>query len=129
MVQYDHLANLLNHLVNNKKVRKYKCEFKPLNKLVVAVLEVMKKNGYIKDFLVKKDSTGGVLEIEIGNLNLCRAIKPRFNVKGDSYDKYIRRFLPSRNLGIIIVSTNKGLLTHREAIEKGVGGKLIAYCY
>ena len=89
----------------------------------------MKKNSYIKDFKSKKDSTGGTLEIEIGNLNVCRAIKPRFNVKKDSYDKYIRRFLPSRKLGILIVSTNKGLMTHKDALEKGLGGKLIAYCY
>ena len=96
---------------------------------MVAVLEVMKKNGYIKSYKVHKDSRGGYVELVLAKLNFCKAIKPRFNVKKDSYEKYIKRFLPARGLGIIIVSTNKGLLTHAEAMEKNLGGKLIAYCY
>jgi len=129
MVQYDHLANLLNHLVNSRKVRKSKCEFRPFNKLMLAVLKVMEKNGYIKKFEGVKDSRGGVIKIELGNLNFCKAIKPRFNVKKGGFNKYTRRFLPARNFGIIIVSTNKGILTHKEAVEKDLGGRLLAYCY
>ena len=129
MVQYDHLASLLNHILNNKRVRKVRCEFRPSNKLMLSVLEILKKQKYIKAFKENKNSRGGFIEIELGTFNYCRAIKPRFNVKRDSYDKYIRRFLPARNLGIIIVSTNKGLLTHKEAMEKNLGGRLIAYCY
>lgn len=128
-MQTDHLANLLNHIVNNKRVRKKNCEFRPSNKLMLSILDMMKKHKYIKDFKETKDSRGGIVEIEIGILNFCKAIKPRFNVKKDGYDKYVRRFLPARNLGIILVGTNKGLLTHEEAIEKGIGGRLLAYCY
>lgn len=129
MVQKDHLSNMLNHIVNNKRVRKFRCSFRPYNKLMISVLEIMKKHNYIKDFKSTKDSRGGVIDIEIGSLNFCKAIKPRFNVRKDNIDKYIRRFLPARNLGIIIISTSKGLITHKEAMKKGVGGKLIAYCY
>ncbi len=89
----------------------------------------MKKNGYIKEFKAIKDSRGGYIEIEFDKLNFCKAIKPRFNVKRENLDKYVRRFLPSRNLGIIIISTTKGLMTHQEAIEKNIGGRLLAFCY
>lgn len=129
MAQFDHLANLLNHMVNSKKVRKYKCEFRPSNALMLSVLDIMKEHKYVKDYKLEKNSRGNIIEIEIGSLNHCKAIKPRFNVKKDGFSKYVRRFLPSRNLGIIIISTNKGLLTHKEALEKDLGGKLIAYCY
>ena len=47
----------------------------------------------------------------------------------DEIDKYVRRFLPSRDFGFIIVSTSKGLMTHEEAIEKNIGGSLIAYIF
>ena len=90
---------------------------------------MMKKNGYIKEFKSTSDSRGGFIEIEFGKLNFCKAIKPRFNVKKENFDKYVRRFLPARNLGIIIISTTKGLMTHEEAIEKNLGGRLIAFCY
>lgn len=129
MAQFDHLASMLNHIVNSKRVRKRSCGFRPSSKLLLKVLEIMKKEGYIKELKQVKDSRGGSLEIELGKLNFCKAIKPRFNVKKEGFDKYVRRFLPSRNLGIIIVSTTKGLMTHEEAIEKNLGGRLLAFCY
>jgi len=55
------------------------------------------------------------MDITIGNLTDCRAIKPRFTVDKTQIEKYRRRYLPARNLGIMIVSTNKGLMTHEEA--------------
>jgi len=44
-------------------------------------------------------------------------------------EQYIKRFLPARDIGILIISTSKGLMTHKEAMEKGAGGSLIAYCF
>ena len=44
-------------------------------------------------------------------------------------DKYIKRYLPSKDLGIIIISTSQGLMTHQTAIEKNIGGSLLAYFY
>ena len=41
----------------------------------------------------------------------------------------MKRFLPARNLGILIISTNQGLITHVDAIDKNIGGSLIAYFY
>ena len=44
-------------------------------------------------------------------------------------DKYIRRYLPARNIGTVIISTNKGMMTHKEAAEEKIGGCVIAYFY
>ena len=62
-------------------------------------------------------------------MNKCNAIKPRYNVTKNKIDKYMRRYLPSKDMGIIIVSTNKGLMTHIDAYDKNIGGALIAYFY
>jgi small subunit ribosomal protein S8 len=69
------------------------------------------------------------LEISIGDLWECKAIKPRFTVDKTTIEKYRRRYLPSRNFGTMILSTNKGLMTHEEAFEEKIGGCLIAYFY
>jgi len=69
------------------------------------------------------------LKITLKEVTECKAIKPRFTVSKKTLDKYVRRFLPSRNFGFVIVSTSKGLMTHHEAQENKIGGSLIAYFY
>jgi small subunit ribosomal protein S8 len=87
----------------------------------------MKQEGAIKKY--KIDSKNRSIEITIGELSECKAIKPRFTVDKNQIEKYRRRYLPARNLGTMIVSTNKGLMTHEEAYAEGIGGCLIAYFY
>ncbi len=87
----------------------------------------MKQKGAIKRYKINgKDKS---LEITIGDLFECKAIKPRFSVGKNDIEKYRRRYLPARNIGIMIVSTNKGLVTHEEAQEEQIGGSLVAYFY
>jgi len=47
----------------------------------------------------------------------------------DEIEKYRRRYLPARNMGTIVISTSKGLMTHEEAVQEGFGGSLIAFFY
>lgn len=123
----DLISSKLNQIMNAKKVGKEEVIVIPISKLFIDILKIMKKQGYI-DFKIEKDKFDKAI-IKILKLNECKAIKPRFYVKKQKYDKFIKRFLPARDFGILIISTNKGLLTHKEAIEKGVGGSLIAYCF
>lgn len=128
MVVRDWLSSMLNDLVNCKKAGKKETVAVPISKLMLEVLKIMKEKGYVQDYRVEEEKFKKVI-IKIGKLNKCGAIKPRFFVQKDGFEKYIKRFLPARNIGILIVSTNKGLMTHEEAIEKGLGGSLIAYCF
>ena len=123
----DTLANLFNRMMNAKKAGKMNCIVKPISKFAIKILDIMKKEGYL-DYKMGEDKFKNV-DVDFSKLNFCRTIKPHFYVKKDGYEKYVRRFLPSRQLGIIIVSTNKGLMTHKEAIEKNLGGRLMAFCY
>ena len=123
----DTTANLFNRIMNAKKAGKMSCVVQPISKFALKILEIMKKEGYV-DYKVEEGKFPKV-NVSFLNLNFCRTIKPHFYVKKDGYEKYVRRFLPSRQLGIIIVSTNKGLIIHKEAIEKNLGGSLMAFCY
>jgi small subunit ribosomal protein S8 len=69
------------------------------------------------------------LFIEFNELHKCKAVKPRYIVKVKDIDKYVRRYLPARNIGTLIISTSEGLVTHQTAIDKNIGGSVIAYMY
>lgn len=123
-MSHDIVADALNQIMNAKRARKNSVIVKRHSKLLLRVLELAKREGYIKN-LEQKDKK---IEILFG-LNECNAIKPRFNVSVKRIDRYVRRYLPGRDFGVIIMSTSKGLLTHKEAMEKNIGGSLIAYFF
>jgi len=120
----DIISDVLNQIMNAKRARKTNLISKKYSKLLLNILDIMKSNGYI-DYSVE-DNT---LKITLNELNECKAIKPRYSVNKKNIDGYIRRFLPSRNFGYILVSTNKGVMTHNDAKENKIGGSLIAYFY
>jgi small subunit ribosomal protein S8 len=123
----DIVADALNMIKNAKKARKDVVKIKRISNLLIEVLKIMKQKNAIKKY--KIDSKEKSIEITIGELSECKAIKPRFSVDKIQIEKYRRRYLPSRNLGTVIISTNKGLMTHEEAQEEGTGGCLIAFFY
>ncbi|MFH1326538.1 MAG: 30S ribosomal protein S8 [archaeon] len=123
----DIVADALNMIRNAKKARKEFVKIKRISNLLIEVLKIMKQKGAIKKY--KIDSKDKSVEINIGNLVECKSIKPRFTLDKTQIERYRRRYLPSRNLGTMIISTNKGLLTHEEAQEEQIGGCLIAYFY
>lgn len=121
----DTVADALNQIMNAKRAKKKEVIVKKYSKTLLGVLAIGKLREYIREY--KTDDTG--LTIQIGKLNACRAVKPRFVVKSRMIDKYVRRYLPARDLGILIISTSQGLMTHQTAIEKNLGGSIIAYLY
>lgn len=100
------------------------------SKLLVEVLDVLKKNGFIGSYKINEDGKQGFIIVNLlGTINECFAIKPRYFVKINELESFEKRFLPAKDFGVLILSTNLGLLTQIEAKEKNVGGSLIAYCY
>ena len=126
----DSLANALSAILNAEKIGKKECEIRPISKVIKQVLSVMKDNYYLGDLEEVKDNRGGLIKVNLlGNINNCGAIKPRFSVKKDLYEKFEKRFLPAKDMGVIIVSTSQGIMTQADAKKKGLGGRLLAYCY
>ena len=56
-------------------------------------------------------------------------LAPRFKVKKDRISRMGKQYLPSFNRGMLIVTTNQGVMSHHEAANKGLGGFLIGYVY
>ena len=77
-----------------------------------------------------QENTHTVLKINLlGRINKCNVIKPRFSTKLNSFQKWEKRYLPAKDFGFIVVTTPLGVMTHLDAKNKNVGGKLLAYCY
>ncbi|MGM5479992.1 MAG: 30S ribosomal protein S8 [Nanobdellota archaeon] len=130
MAQNDILASVLSAINNAVKVGKTSITTRVHSRSIHDVLSLMKDNGYIGDIVTVEDSKGDYFKITlIGQINQCGVIKPRFAVKLDDFEKFEKRYLPAKDFGIIIVSTNQGLMTHMSAKEKNLGGRLISYCY
>jgi len=123
----DIVADALNMMRNAKKAGKEITKVNRTSKLLIEILKIMKQHGAVKKY--KIDIKNKSVEITLGDFMECKAIKPRFTVKKDQIEKYERRYLPARDIGAIIISTSKGLMTHKEAFEEGIGGSLIAYFY
>ena len=126
----DTLSNGLTTIINNEMRNKRECVISPASKLLGRVLRIMQLNGYIGEFEFIDDGRQGKFKVQImGRINKCGSIRPRFSVKVNEFENWEKKYLPSRNVGILVVSTSKGVTAHREAGDKNVGGRLLAYVY
>ena len=127
---HDALSDTLSRILNAERTAKESCEIHPVSKVIKAVLDIMNKHGYVGKYETLTEAKGGVLRLHLlGHINKCGVIKPRFGIAKEGYEKYEQRYLPAQGFGILIVSTNKGIMTNDEAKKKKLGGRLVAYCY
>ncbi len=126
----DPLANVMSSIMNNETIGRSECLIKPVSNVVRTILKVMKDNSYVGDFKEIEDSRGNYIKLNlIGSINKCEVIKPRHSVKVTDFEKFEKRYLPAKDIGILFLSTSKGIMTHYDAKSKKLGGKLLAYCY
>jgi small subunit ribosomal protein S8 len=126
----DTLTNGLITIINNELRNKRECVISPASKLLGRVLRIMQLNGYIGEFEFIDDGRSGKFKVQLlGRINKCGAVKPRFAVKVDGFENWEKKFLPSRDVGIMVVSTSQGVIAHKEAEEKNLGGRLLAFVY
>ena len=122
----DIVSDGLNQIMNAKRIEKRELTIKRYSKVLLGLFDMMKASGNI-DYKVNEEAK--TVSVKIIKLNECRAVKPRYYVGVGDVDKYLRRFLPSRNFGKLIISTNQGLVDHKYAMENKIGGSVIAYFY
>ncbi len=126
----DSLSNGLTAIMNNEMRNKRDCVLSPASKLLGRVLRVLQLNGFIGEFEFIDDGRVGKFRVQLlGRVNKCGAVKPRFSVSIDDFEKWEKTFLPARDVGILVVSTSDGVVSHREAKEKKLGGRLLAYVF
>ena len=135
MSMSDPIADMLVRIRNAQMVGHTEVAM-PASKLKSAIAQVLKDEGYIEDFAIRDrggdDSAKKELRIGLKYYagrpvieRLERVSKPGLRVYRGRDD--IPRIM--NGLGVAILSTSSGLLTDRQAHEKGVGGEVLAYVW
>ena len=130
----DPIADMLTRLRNANTAFHDTVEM-PHSKLKGHIAEILKQEGYITSFEVQdpEDTVGKVLTItlkygrnrERSIAGVRRISKPGLRV----YAKHTALPKVLGGLGVAIISTSQGLLTDRQANQKGVGGEVLAYVW
>ncbi len=105
-------------------------EIAPTSKLIGEVLRIFRDHKYIEEFTFVPTGRGGKYDVTLSRrINSCGVVKPRLAVAYDRLERYESRFLPAQDFGLLVLSTNRGVLAHSDARELKIGGKLLAYVY
>ena len=129
-MQFDPLNDALTKIFNAEQAGKYNVDLAPASKLLGSVLEIMQTSGYVGEIEKNDDGRGGKYIVQLrGAINECGVVKPRHSVRRQEFDKWEGRYLPAQDFGLLILTTNSGIMHHKEAKENRIGGKLLAYVY
>lgn len=132
MTMTDPVADMLTRLRNANSAH-HDAVSLPSSKLKTTIADILKREGYISEWKVEDARVGQTLTIELkygpdrerSIAGIKRVSKPGLRVYAKSTE--IPRVLGG--LGVAILSTSSGLLTDREAEQKGVGGEVLAYVW
>lgn len=126
----DPLANAMNSIKVAEKKGKQKAVIKPASKVIREILILLQKEGFIGEFESLVDGKSGEFIVKLqGQINNCGVVRPSYSAKTTEFEKYEQRYLPAQGIGALIVSTNKGITTHTQALKENSGGKILAYVY
>ncbi|MBW3542058.1 MAG: 30S ribosomal protein S8 [Planctomycetes bacterium] len=124
----DPIADMLTRIRNALRIERAYVEM-PASKLKIGIAEALKREGYIWDYEIVEAQPQNTLNIHLKYgpngeqviQRIDRTSKPGRRVYAGAKD------LPDvlQGLGISIVSTNKGVLSNREARKVGVGGEVL----
>ena len=129
-MQFDPLSDAFVRIYNAEQAGHYEVSINPASKLLESMLTIMQSSGYVGEFERIADGRGDAFRVElVGAINRCGVIKPRHSVKRADFDKWESRYVPARDFGLLIVSTNQGVMNHHEAKKERVGGRLLAYIF
>jgi small subunit ribosomal protein S8 len=124
----DSLSDLLTRIRNGIKAKKREVNM-PSSRLRVEVVRILKEEGYVKNYKVIDDKKQGILNVTLKYTEdnrsaisgLKRVSKPgcRIYCTKDSVPKVLD------GLGVVVVSTSRGVLTGRACEEQGAGGEVL----
>ncbi len=125
----DRFADAINTIKTYEYVGREECVVYS-TKLLKRVLDVMKDYNYIIGYEEFSERYAKKLRVKLSKrINSIGVIKPRHATGHSDITAYEQRYIPSRDFGILIISTPSGVMTNRDARSKGTGGRLIAYVY
>ena len=128
----DPIADMLTRLRNANNVYHESVEI-PGSKIKTAIAEVLKEEGFIKDYTFNEDGKQGIISVSLKyGANREKVISGIKRISKPGLRKYAKHDELPRvlgGLGIAIISTSKGIMSDKQARKAGLGGEVVAYVW
>ncbi|MDC0721881.1 30S ribosomal protein S8 [Nannocystis bainbridge] len=127
MSMTDPIADMLAR-IRNAQHAQHPSATMPGSKQKLRICQILKEEGYILDFSWEDDDKQGLLSVKLKYQGEEAAIEGMRRISRPGQRAYSRgKDIPKvhNGLGILIVSTSRGLMTDRAARRQGIGGELI----
>lgn len=132
MVMTDPIADLLTR-IRNANIAFHETLDVPASKMKLSLVEILKAEGYIRDYVYIADSKQGVIRLQLKyGPNKERVVTGLKRISRPGLRVYARKDEVPRvlgGLGIAVLSTSRGLMTDKQARQAGVGGEVICYVW
>ena len=127
----DPIADMLTRIRNANQMR-YKEVEVPASKMKNEIARILKSEGFIVDYKVKKNNIQDILVLSLKYVDKERVITGLKRISKPGLRVYVKaEEVPSvlSGLGIAIISTSKGVMTDKEARANSLGGEVLAYVW
>ncbi|GJL79056.1 MAG: 30S ribosomal protein S8 [Nitrospinaceae bacterium] len=131
MSMTDPIADLFTRIRNGLMVNHIKVDI-PSSRMKARIAEILKDEGYIKNYKVYEDGKQGILRIYLKYHNDDPVINGIKRISKPGRRNYVgREKIPKvlNGLGTAIVSTSSGVITDQECRAKGVGGEVLGFVW
>ena len=132
MVMTDPIADMLTRIRNANSVHHDKVEV-PGSKIKTAIAEILKSEGFIKDYEVVADNKQNMIRVILKyGANKEKVISGMKRISKPGLRVYTQKDQLPRvlgGLGIAVISTSKGIMTDKAARKAGLGGEVLAYIW
>ena len=127
----DPIADMLTRIRNANQMR-YKEVEVPSSKIKVEIAKILKREGFIADYKIKKNNIQDILVLSLKYDGKTRVITGLKRISKPGLRVYVKaNEVPSvlNGLGIAIISTSHGMMTDKEARKGSHGGEVVAYIW
>ncbi len=131
MTMTDPISDLLTRIRNGLQVKKSKITC-PASKIKIAIVKVLKDEGYIRDYIVIEEEKSKTIDISLkyhygepAIKEIIRISKPGMRV----YSSVKNMPIYKNNMGVSILSTSKGVMTNFSAQDANLGGEILCRIY
>ena len=127
----DPIADLFTRIRNGLMAQHNAVEI-PNSRIKTRIAEILKEEGFIRNFRVRKDDKQGVLKVYLKYHNGSAAIRGIRRISKPGRRTYVSaRSIPKvlNGLGLAIITTSSGVATDQFCREKGIGGEVLGYIW
>jgi small subunit ribosomal protein S8 len=127
----DPIADMLTRIRNAVRIKSEKVDI-PISKIKLEIAKILKEEGFIRAYKILKDRKQGVLRVILKYVDNESVISGLRRISTPGRRVYVNRNeIPKvmGGLGVVVLTTSKGILSDKTCRREGVGGEVICYVW